>query len=109
LLILLIVFVLYPVLSNFIYSITNWKGAGDMQIIGPDNYHNMPEDETFRISIKNTALFSVGNIFVVWVKPGFRTYTPEYEIYDAGFVGFIAGYASARAVILFIFCSMDLI
>ncbi|MBN2440922.1 MAG: sugar ABC transporter permease [Spirochaetales bacterium] len=260
LIVLLIVFILYPVLSNFMYSFTNWKGIGDMKIIGPDNYLTMLQDETFRISIKNTlllvlfiplgvmvplflsailrtglkgwsvfraiiylpnilgyviiglifniilrnngplnsmlnffglnmfahdwliksdsALFSVGIVFVVWVKlgfgciyflasmsginqslydaasidgagwwstfwnvtvpsirfsieffvvlsfielfarafpfiytftrggPGFGTYTLEYGIYNAGFIGFKVGYASAWAGVLFIFCSI---
>jgi ABC-type sugar transport system permease subunit len=38
--------------------------------------------------------------------PGFGTFTLEYGIYNAGFVGFNVGYASAWAVVLFIFCSI---
>jgi len=259
LMILLIVFILYPVLSNFIYSFSKWRGIGAIKFIGLENYIKMLTDETFWISIKNTlllilfipigvmvplmlsailrtglkgwsifraiiylpnilgyviiglifniilrnngplnsilnfvglnsltadwliksgtALFSVGIVFVVWVKlgfgciyflasmssideclydaaiidgagwwstfwnvtipsiraaieffvvlsfielfarafpfiytftrggPGFGTYTLEYGIYNAGFVGFNVGYASAWSVVLFVFCS----
>jgi ABC-type sugar transport system permease subunit len=38
--------------------------------------------------------------------PGFGSYTLEYGIYSAGFIGFNVGYASAWAVVLFIFCSI---
>jgi ABC-type sugar transport system permease subunit len=260
LMILLFVFIFYPVMSNFIYSFTKWKGIGSIKFIGLENYRTMLKDEIFWIAIKNTAililfipfgvmaplilsailrtglkgwsffraiiylpnilgyviiglifniilrnngplnyilnlfgfnflardwllksntaLFSTGIIFVVWIKlgfgciyflasmssidnnlfdaakidgagwwtifwqitipsirfsieffvvlsfievfarafpfiytftrggPGFGTYTLEYGIYNAGFVGFKAGYASAWAIVLFIFCSI---
>ena len=260
LMLLLFIFILYPVISNFIYSFTKWKGIGSVKFIGFENYKTMIKDEIFWVSIKNTAIlalfipfgvliplilsailrtglkgwgffraiiylpnilgyviiglifniilrnngplnstlnffgfnflahdwliksntaiFSVGIVFVVWIKlgfgciyflasmsgideslydaakidgagwwtifwnvtipsirfsieffivlsfielfarafpfiftfsrggPGFGTFTLEYGIYNAGFVGFKAGYASAWAVVLFIFCSI---
>lgn len=260
LILLLTVFILFPVLSNFFYSFTKWKGIGAMKFIGLENYLTMFQDELFWTSIKNTgililfipfgvlvplilsailrtglkgwslfraviylpnvlgyviiglifnivlrgngplnsllnflglnflafdwlsksatALFALGVIFVVWVKlgfgciyflasmsgiddslydaakidgagwwatffnvtvpsirfsieffvvlsfielfarafpfiytftrggPGFGTFTLEYGIYNAGFVGFNVGYSSALAVVLFFCCSL---
>lgn len=260
LILLLFVFILYPVMSNFIYSLTKWKGMGSIKFIGFENYRTMIKDEIFWVSIKNTAIlilfiplgvmaplilsailrtglkgwaffraiiylpnilgyviiglifniilrnngplnyilnffglnvlardwliksntaiFSAGIVFVVWVKlgfgciyflasmsgidenlydaakidgagwwtifwnvtipsirfsieffvvlsfievfarafpfiftftqggPGFGTFTLEYGIYNASFIGFKTGYASAWAVVLFIFCSI---
>lgn len=260
LILLLAVFILYPVLSNFFYSFTKWKGIGAIKFIGLGNYRTMLKDELFWTSIKNTAIlilfiplgvivplilaailrtglkgwsffraiiylpnilgyviiglvfniilrnngplnsmfnflnlkvfthdwlsrsntaiFSLGLVFVVWVKlgfgciyflasmsgidenlydaakidgarwwaifwnvtvpsirfsieffivlsfievfarafpfvytftrggPGFGTFTLEYGIYNAGFVGFNVGYSSTLAVVLFICCSM---
>jgi ABC-type sugar transport system permease subunit len=255
---LLLVFILYPVLSNLYYGLTKWKGMGTAAFIGLENYATMLGDEKFWISLKNTgililfvplgvllplllaailrmglrgwsvfraliylpnilgyviiglvfnivlrntgplnslltalgvaapdwlnksylAIFSVGMVFVVWLKlgfgciyflaamsgidenlydaahidgagwwqvfqnvtipsvrfsieffvvlsftelfarafpfiysftrggPGFGTFTLEYGIYNAGFVAFNMGYASAWATVLFFFCSI---
>ena len=56
LLLLLFVFILYPVLSNFYYSFTKWKGMGTAQFIGWANYHTLFQDERFWISLKNTTI-----------------------------------------------------
>jgi ABC-type sugar transport system permease subunit len=260
LILLLAIFILYPVFSNFFYSLTKWKGIGAMKFIGLENYRFMLTDEVFWTSIKNTgililfiplgvlvpliisailrtglkgwsffraviylpnilgyviiglifniilrnngplnsmlnffglsflaqdwlirsntAIFSLGLVFVVWIKlgfgciyflasmsgidenlydaakidgagwwamfwnitipsirfsieffivlsfielfarafpfiytftrggPGFGTFTLEYGIYNAGFVGFNVGYSSTLAVVLFICCSL---
>lgn len=258
LMLLLFVFILYPVLSNLYYGLTKWKGMGTAVFIGLKNYATMLGDEKFWISLKNTgililfvplgvllplilaailrmglrgwsvfrafiylpnilgyviiglvfsillrktgplnallsamgagapdwlnksdlAIFSVGMVFVVWLKlgfgciyflaamsgidenlydaahidgagwwqvfgnvtipsvrfpieffvvlsftelfarafpfiysftrggPGFGTFTLEYGIYNAGFVAFNMGYASAWATVLFFFCSL---
>jgi ABC-type sugar transport system permease subunit len=56
LLLLLLVFILYPVLSNFYYSFTKWKGMGTAQFIGWKNYQTLWQDEPFWVSLKNTAI-----------------------------------------------------
>jgi ABC-type sugar transport system permease subunit len=56
LLLLLAVFILYPVLSNFYYSFTKWKGMGAAKFIGLDNYRKLLNDDTFWISLKNTVI-----------------------------------------------------
>lgn len=54
LLILILVFILYPMGSNFYYAFTNWKGFGQVNWIGFDNFSAMFQDEKFWQSIKNT-------------------------------------------------------
>jgi ABC-type sugar transport system permease subunit len=56
LMILLCVFILYPVLSNFYYSFTKWKGMGAAQFIGWTNYRTLWQDERLWISLKNTGI-----------------------------------------------------
>jgi ABC-type sugar transport system permease subunit len=56
LLLLLLVFILYPVLSNFYYSFTKWKGMGAAQFIGWTNYQTLLQDERFWVSLKNTGI-----------------------------------------------------
>lgn len=56
LLLLLIVFILYPVIANVYLSFFKWKGMGQAVFIGFDNYQTMLKDETFWVSIKNTLV-----------------------------------------------------
>ena len=56
LMLLLTVFILFPVLSNFFYSLTKWKGIGAITFVGLDNYRYMLQDELFLMSIKNTGI-----------------------------------------------------
>jgi ABC-type sugar transport system permease subunit len=56
LLLLLMVFILYPVLSNFYYSFTKWKGMGAVKFIGWENYKTLLHDELLGVSLKNTAI-----------------------------------------------------
>lgn len=53
LLVLTCVFLVYPVASNFYYSLTKWKGLGEPQFIGLQNYVKMFQDERFYSSLKN--------------------------------------------------------
>ena len=56
LLLLLAVFILYPVIMNLYYSFTAWKGFGQEQWIGIANYMKMLNDPKFWTSIGNTAI-----------------------------------------------------
>jgi len=56
LMLLLLVFILYPVLSNLYYGLTRWKGMGSAVFIGLENYSVMIGDEKFWISLKNTGI-----------------------------------------------------
>lgn len=56
LIILLAIFMLYPVLSNIYYSFTKWPGFGDASWIGLKNYQSLFDDSKFYLSLKNTGL-----------------------------------------------------
>lgn len=67
LLILIFIFILFPAVSNFYYSFTDWKGFGLVNWIGFDNFSTMFQDERFWQSIKNTLfllLFIPGGVFI---------------------------------------------
>lgn len=51
-----IVFLAYPVASNFYYSFTKWKGLGKPLFIGLDNYRQLFQDERFYQSLKNLSV-----------------------------------------------------
>ncbi len=55
LLLLLAVFILYPVLANIYLSFFKWKGMGTAAYIGWDNYKTLIKDERFWVSLKNTS------------------------------------------------------
>jgi ABC-type sugar transport system permease subunit len=55
-LVLLLVFILYPVITNFYYSFTRWKGIGQPKWIGIANYLRMIQDERFYHSLKNIGI-----------------------------------------------------
>lgn len=56
LLLLLAVFILYPVIMNLYYGFTAWKGFGQERWIGLDNYEKMLSDTKFWTSLGNTAI-----------------------------------------------------
>jgi len=56
LLLLTVGFLVYPVFSNFYYSLTRWKGLGDPVFIGLENYTRMFQDERFYSSLKNMGI-----------------------------------------------------
>ncbi len=56
LLILLAVFILYPVIANIVMSFFKWNGIKKPQFIGLENYAEMFKDEKFWGSIKNTGI-----------------------------------------------------
>ncbi len=67
LMILTLLFILYPAVSNFYYSFTDWKGFGLVNWIGFDNFSTMLQDEKFWQSIKNTLfllLFIPAGVFI---------------------------------------------
>lgn len=56
LMILLIIFMLYPVISNIYYSFTKWPGFGKATWIGLENYASLLHDSKFYISLRNTGI-----------------------------------------------------
>jgi len=47
------VFLVYPVASNFYFSLTKWKGLGEPTFIGLQNFVKMFQDDRFYSSLKN--------------------------------------------------------
>lgn len=67
LVVLILVFIFFPVIANFYYCFTDWKGFGAVNWIGFDNFGLMFRDEMFWQSIKNTLfllLFILPGAFV---------------------------------------------
>ena len=56
LLVLLAVFILYPVLANIYLSFFKWNGMGAATYIGWENYKALLKDERFWVSLKNTSI-----------------------------------------------------
>lgn len=56
LIVLLGVFIAYPVASNFYYGFTRWRGFGDPVWIGLGNFERMFEDRMFYQALQNTFI-----------------------------------------------------
>ncbi|MBI9102470.1 MAG: sugar ABC transporter permease [Spirochaetales bacterium] len=56
LLLLMLVFIVYPVLANFFYSFTSWKGFGTAVWAGFKNYEHLFNDDKFWSSLKNLGV-----------------------------------------------------
>jgi ABC-type sugar transport system permease subunit len=56
LIVLLAVFILYPVVSNIFYGFTEWPGFGDPEWVGLDNYKRLFQDSKFWNALKNTGI-----------------------------------------------------
>ncbi|MGL1893060.1 MAG: sugar ABC transporter permease [Spirochaetaceae bacterium] len=56
LLILMLVFIVFPVLANFYYSFTKWKGFGAVEWVGLKNFAIIFQDEKFWSSIRNLSV-----------------------------------------------------
>ena len=56
LIILLAVFILYPVLANIVMSFFKWNGIKKPEFIGLENYREMFKDQKFWGSLKNTGV-----------------------------------------------------
>ena len=55
------VFVFYPIITTFSYSLKKWKltAPGDIQYIGLKNYFDILQSESFRYSMQNTIFILV--------------------------------------------------
>lgn len=53
---LLAVFIAYPVMSNFYYAFTQWRGFGDPSWVGLANFQRLLEDRMFGEAMKNTFI-----------------------------------------------------
>jgi len=59
-LVIIAIFLLYPVLSGFYFSLTNWNGLDrTVGFIGLRNYREILGDREVMVSLKNTAVFTI--------------------------------------------------
>lgn len=57
--------VLYPIFMSAFYGMTDWKGIGEFNIVGFENYRKVIfEDKVFRTSLLNAAALAFFTVFV---------------------------------------------
>ncbi|MDR0657316.1 MAG: sugar ABC transporter permease [Treponema sp.] len=61
------IFIAFPIFSNFFYSFTKWNGVRKPEFIGFDNYVRMLADSRFFISLKNIGILILYIPFGVFV------------------------------------------
>jgi ABC-type sugar transport system permease subunit len=87
LLLLLAVFILYPVIANIYLSFFKWKGMGRATFTGFDNYQTMFKDQTFWTSIKNTSILllyiPLGTILPIMISAFLREGLKGWPIFRA--------------------------
>lgn len=87
LLVLLVLFILYPVAMNFYSSFTEWKGYGPQKWVGWDNYVRMAQDSAFWASIVNTGTFLLyipgGTLFTLVIAAFLREEIRGWKSYRA--------------------------
>lgn len=57
-----VLFVLYPLVSNFYYSFTNYNLGNKAEFIGLSNYKELFSDYWFLESLKNTAIYALFSV-----------------------------------------------
>lgn len=62
---LVLVFRIVPLIWGFVLSLTNWRGLGEAEFIGLDNYREMAADPNFHASMVNT--FVLLATLPVWI------------------------------------------
>lgn len=61
----LIIFTLYPLISGFALSLTNWDGYNpDKTFVGLSNYVTMLKDSNFRVVLANTFIYGIGSTII---------------------------------------------
>jgi len=87
LLVLLVLFILYPVTMNLLASFTEWKGYGPQKWIGLSNYEKMFQDQAFWTSLLNTGIFvlyiPIGTAFTLFVAALMRESIAGWKTYRA--------------------------
>lgn len=59
---LMVIFQIYPMLSGFAMSLTNWDGFSQKEFIGFDNYVAAVKDVNFRTALVNTLIYTIGTV-----------------------------------------------
>jgi multiple sugar transport system permease protein len=83
-----LVFLVYPILSSFYMSLTEFSGFGDMTFIGTNNFKQMFNDELFWTSLYNTLYYTilavpVGAIIAIILALAMNQKLVEIPIYRA--------------------------
>ena len=83
-----LVFLVYPILSSFYMSLTEFSGFGDMTFIGTNNFKQMFSDELFWTSLYNTLYYTilavpVGAIIAIILALAMNQKLVEIPIYRA--------------------------
>lgn len=61
--VLFLVFTLYPIIANFVYSAYDWPGYGPLaKFVGLGNYADVIADPLFRGAVRNTFVFMLGEV-----------------------------------------------
>ena len=63
-LVLVALFMLYPIASAFLHSFTNWDGGSVADVIWLDNYKEVLVDRLFWISMLNVVILTVGGMIL---------------------------------------------
>ncbi|HHW21583.1 MAG TPA: sugar ABC transporter permease [Clostridiaceae bacterium] len=57
--------VLFPIVKSFFYGMTDWKGIGEYNFVGAENYKTVIfNDKVFRTSLLNAALLAAATVFI---------------------------------------------
>ncbi|KKK39481.1 ABC transporter permease [Mesobacillus campisalis] len=58
------IFILYPIITTFNYSLFDWNGMGERVFVGLQNYTALLSDNTFWHALKNNAYLILVSVFV---------------------------------------------
>ena len=56
------IFTLIPMVSSLVLAFLNWDGANEITWAGLENFKQLLQDTTFRISLKNTFYYVLGTV-----------------------------------------------
>ncbi|MFC4804233.1 carbohydrate ABC transporter permease [Filifactor villosus] len=89
-LLIILVFIYYPILENFIYSLYRWSSfSSQKEYIGLENYRRLFQDPVFYQALKNNLLYCIVSIIfqvglglviaAVLEEKGFRRFQPFFR------------------------------
>ena len=59
------IFIIYPILATFNYSLFEWNGISKEKVfIGFENFKNLLSDSTFWLALKNNVYLILVSVFV---------------------------------------------
>lgn len=83
--VLMAVFLVYPVVMNFVYSFTEWKGFGEPAYAGFDNFAKLFTDQRFFTALKNIGVLllylPIGVLLPLMVADLLREGLPGWRLF----------------------------